>query len=176
MAIITPFIWPRKGFVRGWLYLVMRILRLRSSDYSLAAGLAAGVAVSFTPFIGFHIFFAIGLAWRIRGNIITAMIGTIIGNPLTFPFIWVLIYSIGSLVLGVDAVDVDVSALSYQMLFDKPGMVFISMLIGGVIVGGFMGVLTFAIGYIFATPIKRWLKQIRDVRLQKFKRRKHQDD
>ena len=51
---VASFFWPQKGFMRGWIYLMLRILRIRSSDYSLAAGIASGVAVSFTPLIGFH--------------------------------------------------------------------------------------------------------------------------
>jgi len=80
-ARLQAFFWPEKGFWRGWIYLLFRILRLRSSDYSLSAGFACGVFASFTPLIGAHFFLAAALAWAIRGNIIMSMIGTAIGNP-----------------------------------------------------------------------------------------------
>jgi uncharacterized protein (DUF2062 family) len=74
--MLIAFIWPKKGFIRGWIYLALRVLRLRSSDYSLAAGLACGAFASFTPFLGVHIIIAAGLAWLIGGNMVMALIGT----------------------------------------------------------------------------------------------------
>lgn len=69
-------------------YLVKRVLRLTATPHAIAAGVAAGVFVSFTPFLGFHFLLAAVLAWLIGGNLVAAAIGTGIGNPLTFPFIW----------------------------------------------------------------------------------------
>ena len=65
------------------------------SAYSLASGFACGVAVSFTPLVGFHLLLACGLAYFIRGNLATALLGTIFGNPWTFPLIFVLLQAIG---------------------------------------------------------------------------------
>ena len=161
------FIWPRKGFIRGWLYLLMRILRLRSSDYSLAAGFAVGIAVSFTPLIGLHILLAIALAWLVRGNIIMAMIGTAAGNPWTFPLIWVLIYTAGNYILGIAPDSADVTMLSYELLLQSPGQVLISMLAGGALIGGILGVISFIIVYLFAGQIKRGLLKIKRQRVRR---------
>ena len=176
IASVVAFIWPQKGFMRGWLYLMMRILRLRLSDYSLAAGFAAGVAVSFTPLIGLHFFLAAALAWLIRGNMIVALIGTLVGNPWTFPFIWVLIYSVGSSILGSVQIDADISTLSFKMLLEYPGTMLVSMLIGGVVVGGFSFFFILAVGYVFAGRIKTWLMQLRENRLKQFNLRNGKND
>ena len=176
LASINAFIWPQKGFLRGWLYLLMRVLRLRSSDYSLAAGFAAGVAVSFTPLIGLHFFMAAALAWLIRGNMIIALIGTAVGNPWTFPFIWVLIYSVGTSILGSRPIDADVSALSFTMLLEYPGTMLVSMLIGGMVVGGILFFFTLAVGYVFAGRIKDWLMDLRENRLKEFNLRRRKND
>ena len=92
---IKEILWPRKGFSRLYSYLVQRVLRMPGSAYSLASGFACGVAVSFTPLVGFHLLLACGLAYFIRGNLATALLGTIFGNPWTFPLIFVLLQAIG---------------------------------------------------------------------------------
>ena len=174
-ASIQAFIWPKKGVMRGWIYLMMRILRIRSSDYSLSAGFAAGVAVSFTPLIGLHFILGIALAWLIRGNMIMSMIGTAIGNPWTFPLIWALIYAVGTSVLGRSPGDTDVTTLSYELLLNSPGEVMVSMFTGGLIMGGIFGVISFLLAYVFAGRIRMKLLSIKRNRLKKMviKRAQH---
>lgn len=161
LAFLSALIWPQKGFYRGWLYLMMRILRLRSSDYSLAAGLSSGVAVSFTPFIGLHFLLAIVLAWLIRGNMIIAMIGTAIGNPWSFPLIWALIYSVGTSLLGKSPIEADISMISLDLFLEQPGQVLVSMLVGGGVIGIGAWIITFGLSYVFAGKLKNWLKKLR---------------
>ena len=80
---------------RTSIYYFLRLARLEASIYSISAGFACGSMVSFTPFIGFHFILALIVAFAIRGNILASMIGTVVGNPFTFPFIWLTIYKIG---------------------------------------------------------------------------------
>jgi uncharacterized protein (DUF2062 family) len=159
-------IWPHKGFLRGWIYLLTRTLRAHVSDYSLAAGFSAGVGMSFTPFIGFHVLLAILLATWIKGNVVVAFIGTIIGNPWTFPFIWALIYWVGTSILGIKA-ETDVLSLSY--LLESPGSVLVAMTAGGVLTGLGFGLIAFALSYIFAARIKTRMGQFRQYWLAKRK-------
>jgi uncharacterized protein (DUF2062 family) len=83
------------GWMRTANYWGARVNRLPGSVYSIAGGLACGAAVSFTPFVGLHFILGGILAWIIRGNIIASAIGTAVGNPWTFPFIWFWIYKLG---------------------------------------------------------------------------------
>ncbi len=92
---IVSFFWPKAGFKRSSTYVVYRVARLKGSVYSLAAGFACGAAVSFTPFVGFHFILGAITAFLMRGNILASAIGTAVGNPWTFPFIWVWIYNLG---------------------------------------------------------------------------------
>lgn len=85
---MRTFLWPRRSFWRSAQYFVKRALRLRATPHAVAAGVAAGVFASFTPFLGFHFIVAAVLAWIIRGNLVASALGTGVGNPLTFPFIW----------------------------------------------------------------------------------------
>ena len=89
------FLWPQMGWMRTANYWALRVNRLPGSVYSIAGGFACGAAVSFTPFVGLHFIFGGVLAWTIRGNVIASAIGTAVGNPWTFPFIWFWIYKLG---------------------------------------------------------------------------------
>ena len=79
--------------------MAQRVLRMPGSPYSLAAGFACGVAVSFTPLIGFHLVLAAVLAYLIRANVIASWAGTIFGNPWTFPFIFILLHKVGNYII-----------------------------------------------------------------------------
>jgi uncharacterized protein (DUF2062 family) len=95
------FLWPRTGWRRSAEYLRHRIARLRATPHAIAAGFACGAAISFTPFVGTHFVISAALAWLIRANILSSAVGTLVGNPWTFPFIWIWIYELGRW-MGVD--------------------------------------------------------------------------
>ena len=88
-------VWPRLGWRRYMRYMLHRLARLPGTPHSIAAGFACGVAMSFTPLVGVHILLALFLSWLIGGSLFSAIIGTIVGNPWTFPFIWLWIYNVG---------------------------------------------------------------------------------
>lgn len=98
---VRIFFLPRRNYARSFKYFGKRVLRLSASPHAIAAGVAAGAAASCTPFIGFHFILSFVIAFILRGNMVAAALGTAVGNPLTFPFIWVLIYRIGGLVQGL---------------------------------------------------------------------------
>ncbi len=97
---IKTIIVPKKGWWRLLNYFRHRIGRLTASPYSIAAGLACGVAASFTPFLGLQTFIAIAIAFLIRGNLISAVIGTFVASPWTIPFILLIIYHSGVFLMG----------------------------------------------------------------------------
>ncbi|MCY6381460.1 DUF2062 domain-containing protein [Hoeflea prorocentri] len=92
---VRIFFWPRRSFSRSFQYFGKRILRLTATPHAIAAGVAAGVMASWTPFLGFHFIIAAALAYVFAGNIIASALGTAFGNPLTFPFIWTATFKVG---------------------------------------------------------------------------------
>ena len=100
--LATQMIYPRGGWRRASQYVMHRIRRLPDQPQRIARGFAAGIFVSYTPLFGFHFMTAALVAWAIRGNIVAALLGTFVGNPLTFPFIAVLSISLGRWILGVE--------------------------------------------------------------------------
>lgn len=96
---LRDFVWPRSGWVRSSKYLAYKLGRASGTSRYVAAGFAAGVAVAFTPFLGAHLAMALLLAMALRGSLVAAFVGTFLGNPWTYPFIWVASYEIGTAVL-----------------------------------------------------------------------------
>jgi uncharacterized protein len=96
---LRVFIWPRRSFWRSAQYFAKRTLRLTATPHAIAAGIAAGTLASFTPFLGFHFIISAVVAWVIRGNLLASALGTAVGNPLTFPFIWASTMAAGRFIL-----------------------------------------------------------------------------
>ena len=80
--------------------MVKRVLRLSGSPHAIALGVAAGVFISFTPFVGLHFMLGFVVAWLAGGNLVASAFGTFIGNPLTFPLIWASTFELGNWMLG----------------------------------------------------------------------------
>ena len=79
-------------------YISLSIKRIKGTPQALSLGLATGIAISFTPFIGLHALLAIFISWVIGGSMAAALIGTLFGNPWTFPFIWYFTFEIGQFI------------------------------------------------------------------------------
>jgi uncharacterized protein (DUF2062 family) len=92
---------PRKGIWRGVGYIHLRMRRLPDSPHRIALGFACGSMASFTPFFGLHFVIAAGLAWAARANLLAALFGTVVGNPLTFPLISAVSLWTGRRLLGL---------------------------------------------------------------------------
>ncbi|MDA7569115.1 DUF2062 domain-containing protein [Emcibacteraceae bacterium] len=147
---VREFLWPSAGWRRAGHYMKHRLARIDGSPYAIAAGFASGAAVSFTPFVGFHFIFAAIIAWIVRGNILTSAIGTAVGNPWTFPFIWAASYNVGINLLGGTATNDLMGQLDKMFgnftivdLVNDPlntlgpflETIFFPMLLGGTIIG-----------------------------------------
>ena len=117
---------------RASLFYFLKLVRVKDTQDKLAIGFACGSMVSFTPLIGFHFFLAVIFAYILRGNIVASLIGTFVGNPFTFPFIWIFIYNVGNIFFKNDQ---NVSLeLTFQSLFDQGYDILMPMLIGSLIV------------------------------------------
>jgi len=94
-------VYPRGGFRRATQYVMHRMRRLPDEPERVARGFAAGVFISFTPFFGFHFLGAVVIAWALRGNILAALLGTFVGNPVTTPIIAISSVGLGQWMMGI---------------------------------------------------------------------------
>ncbi len=77
--------------------LKFKILRIKDFPEAVAIGLAWGASVSFLPLLGFHLILCYAGTYLMKGNFIAATVGTIIGNPWTFPFFFYIAYKLGTI-------------------------------------------------------------------------------
>ena len=97
---LRGWLWPQNGWRRAGRYLLWRIRRMPGTPHAVAAGFAAGAAMSMTPFLGGHLLLAFGLAYLTGGNLLAAALGTLVGNPWVLPLILAIAYRLGCLALG----------------------------------------------------------------------------
>ena len=90
-------LWPSMGMRRAFRYWRHRIVRLKDSNYKIAAGLAFGAAISFTPIPGAHVLGAVALCFIFRANLMAGALGTLFGNPWTLPVLWWFSYWVGKI-------------------------------------------------------------------------------
>ena len=81
---------------------MLDLLGREESPERVAAAIAMGIAVGFSPFIGFHIWIALGLAFVFRLNKIDAALGQFAGNPWTLPAVYAFGYRLGRWILDYD--------------------------------------------------------------------------
>lgn len=99
---MSEYLWPSIGWIAFLRHSELKLKRTKGSAHLLALGFACGIFSSFTPFVGLHILLTGFLAIITRSSIIAGCIGTLIGNPWTFPFIWLWSLRLGDFILGND--------------------------------------------------------------------------
>jgi uncharacterized protein (DUF2062 family) len=148
---IRVHLWPRRSWSRSSRYVVYRLRRLSDTPHAVALGFAAGVFVAVTPFLGAHMVMAVLVAWVIGGSIVAALLGTFIGNPLTYPLFWYSTYEVGNLMLGgaSEKPPIDLSGGIFQTSLDQLWPLLKPMTLGSVPVGLALG----ALCYVLVRPM-----------------------
>ena len=168
---LGQLLWPRQGWGRTGSYVAHRLRRLPGTPYTIAAGFASGAAVSFTPLLGFHFVLAALLAVLIRGNVVASAIGTIVGNPWTFPFILGWIYSVGIWILGGNGSAGLPEGFSFSYLLSNPTYIFenplkilVPMVVGAVPTATFVWFLCF-------WPLRRMVDRYQTARQKRLRKK-----
>lgn len=111
---------------------------VRDEPKEAAKGFALGVFFAMTPFVFIKVVLALLLASLFRWNRAATMIGVLVANPLTVPFIFSTVYLVGSTVLGLDAA-IEINAIFSQQgiaqLLSESKDILLAMLTGGTVVG-----------------------------------------
>jgi len=172
---VLNFFWPSTGWRRAWAYTMHRLARLPGSPYSIAGGFACGAAISFTPFVGLHFIISAVLALIIRANILASAIGTAVGNPWTFPFIWTWLYQTGTWLTARQAPGVGKApefseifghimeaslSLDSTYLMETAAPIFWPMLVSSIPTG-------FVIWWAFYLPLKYAVRRYQERRMRK---------
>lgn len=156
--------WPRAGWRRTATYFGHRLSRLPGSPSGIAAGFACGAAISFTPLIGLHFIGAAVLAWILRGNLFASAVGTVVGNPWTFPLIWIWIFNLGNWLLGQSAGRELPEGMSFTLIVEHPWEIFLPMLVGGIPTA-------LVAWFAFFFPVKRLVAGYQKARAKRLRRK-----
>lgn len=139
---LKEIFWPTMGWLRAFSYTKHRVIRLSDSSSRIALGLAFGAAISFTPLVGTHFIQAGILAFLFRANLISSLIGTFVGNPWTFPFMWYSAMEFGSYLFGLMGLPANKAlpahmdfAIMWDLLTHDPLRIFLPWALGGYLMG-----------------------------------------
>lgn len=145
------------NFFRSIKFLKYKIFRIRDLPESIAIGLAWGAAVSFTPLLGFHILICFIGTFLMRGNLLAAAAGTIVGNPWTFPIIYFIGFEIGTLFYEPD---IDFFELKISFFLRNFEQLFIPTLIGSVPLAVIAWFLTYKISKFVLYEKIKWKNKL----------------
>ena len=176
-------IFSLKGISRAIGYVGIRLKRIPDTPHKISLGMSCGIFASFTPLFGLHFLIAGLLSYLLRANVLASLIGTFIGNPITFPIITVFNLKLGEWILGSNEYSsgdggkifegfLDFIFLIYKSLFTEgligensvPRMneflygVFIPYSIGGLILGISIAI----ISYLLLRPLVSTYQKKRD--------------
>src|SRR4030066_1909704 len=86
---------PLERCRRTFRYISLRLVRVGGDSVHVALGFALGVFLGVFPTFGLGIPLALFLASMFRWNRVSALLGSLVMNPLTTPFFWTLSGTLG---------------------------------------------------------------------------------
>lgn len=148
------YLYLRKGYYR--------FLQMRGEPRQIALGLALGVFIGMSPFMGLHAVTAIFLAAFFKWNKVASAIGVLVSNPATAPFLYWFTYQVGEIFYSRKtpfnpADEFGVTAI-LEILKKTPEVLWV-LTIGGVIVGLPMAFLTYWFSYNAITKYRKDIRQ-----------------
>ena len=186
-------IFSLKGISRAIEYVGIRLKRIPDTPHKISLGMSCGIFASFTPLFGLHFLIAGLLSYLFRGNVLASLIGTFVGNPITFPIITVFNLKLGEWILGSSEYSsgdggkifegfLDFIFLIYKSFFTEgsigensiPRMneflngVFIPYSLGGLILGIFISI----VSYLLLRPLVSTYQKKRNARKAKKAKKK----
>ena len=126
--------------------LKLKLYRIRDFPEAVAIGLAWGASVSMTPMLGLHLITCYLGTWMMRGNMVAATVGTVVGNTWTFPFIFYLDYKVGTLFFFKPLDDFNLNIVFFVDNFEK---LFFPTLLGSIPIA----IITWFITYIVSKKL-----------------------
>jgi hypothetical protein len=84
-------------------YIYLRLVRVGGDPVHIGLGFAVGVFLGIFPTFGVGTPLALFIASLLRWNRISAVLGSLVMNPFTFPFFWTLSGSLGAAIFHADA-------------------------------------------------------------------------
>ena len=87
----------KKKKIKG---ILLMIIKSNTSSHQIALGAAIGAFFSIIPSFSIGMFVALLIAWKKKLNLFSTYLGTLLINPLTSPFVYLINYKVGNFILG----------------------------------------------------------------------------
>lgn len=126
-----------------WKRNIRAILSLDSHPGHIAAGLAVGVFIGFTPFFSLHTVLAIAAAFILRLNKLTCVTGAWVNTPLTVVPVLAASYKIGLIARGLPPQEFHFKSLQWIHLKSHAA----TLIIGSSILGFAAALFSYALCY-----------------------------
>ena len=182
-----------KGISRAIEYVGIRLKRIPDTPHKISLGMSCGIFASFTPLFGLHFLIAGLLSYLLRANVLASLIGTFVGNPITFPIITVFNLKLGEWILGSSEYSsgdggkifegfLDFIFLIYKSFFTEGSIgennvprineflkgVFIPYSLGGLILGIFIAVISY---FLLRPLVATYQKKRSALKAKRFKKK-----
>ena len=186
-------IFSLKGISRAIEYVGIRLKRIPDTPHKISLGMSCGIFASFTPLFGLHFLIAGLLSYLLRANVLASLIGTFVGNPITFPIITVFNLKLGEWILGSSEYSsndggkifegfLDFIFLIYKSFFTEGSIgennvprineflngVFIPYSLGGLILGIFIAVVSY---FLLRPLVATYQKKRSALKAKRFKKK-----
>ncbi len=133
---------------------LIEAIHAEAEEHAIAAGFAAGVFMSFTPFLFLHTAGALLLAFVFRWSKVAAVAGAWVNNPYTIPFVFYGCTWFGGLLLGVEVRAIRFESWDCKTIMATARPIVAPLLLGTTIVGLLAAGLAYFIVYRVAVRIK----------------------
>jgi len=97
-------------------YIYLRLVRVGGDPVHIALGFSLGVFLGVFPTFGIGIPLSLLLASAFRWNRVSAMLGSLVMNPITTPLFWTLSATLGAAIFRIDASKVMTSVQNGERL------------------------------------------------------------
>lgn len=115
----------------------LRIMRIDDPPGRIAMGAAIGVLMGVLPTFGIGTILSLAAAFVLRANKASAVLGSIIVNPLTSPFFWTLSIMVGSFIMREDSSTI-LTRLKTEGFLMGAGWASLVYMLGNIIVSAIM--------------------------------------
>jgi uncharacterized protein (DUF2062 family) len=129
-------------------------IHAEAEEHAIAAGFAAGVFMSFTPFLFLHTAGALLLAFVFRWSKVAAVAGAWVNNPYTIPFVFYGCTWLGGKMLGVHVAGIRFTSWEFKAILETARPALAPLLLGTTIVGLAAAGVAYFIVYRVAVRIK----------------------
>jgi uncharacterized protein (DUF2062 family) len=142
---------------------ISQVKSLKGDPRYIAKGMAIGVFVGVTPTIPFHTVTALFLSFILNGSKLAAAAGAWVCNPLTLPFFYYGSYKVGTYLFGLSE-PFDPTYVTLTKLIKMGAGLTLAMIMGGVIIGFPISIITYFITLKIFTKIRGRQKGNRNIK------------